>query len=114
MKRQWLLRLSLVVVGSGSLAMLMPLRAEEPSQLSPSKVSVTSPASSGRPKPKPLSESVTKGLEWLARQQRENGGWGQGGGWRMAGQGRERVEGPKVQDPPDIGNTCIAALAFIR
>ena len=63
--------------------------------------------------PKPLSENVKKGLEYLVSQQHKDGGWGQGGGWRTATQGG-RVEGAEVEDPSDVGNTCIAALALIR
>src|SRR5262249_32262124 len=65
-------------------------------------------------KPKPLSDTVKKGLAWLVKQQHENGGWGQGGGWRTSGQGGGRVEGQQVKDPPDVGNTCFALLALIR
>jgi hypothetical protein len=64
--------------------------------------------------PKPLSDNVQRGLEYLVKQQHSNGGWGQGGGWRTADQGGSRVEGAQVQDPPDVGNTCIATLALIR
>lgn len=62
--------------------------------------------------PKPLSDNVQKGLSYLVAQQHASGGWSQGGGWRTGGQGR--VEGADVQDPPDVGNTCMAALALIR
>jgi hypothetical protein len=66
-------------------------------------------------KPKPLSDNVKKGLEYLAKAQLENGGWNQGGGWRTVDGGRGgRVEGGQVQDPADLGNTCIAVLALIR
>src|SRR5262245_28315138 len=64
--------------------------------------------------PKPLSSAVKKGLDYLISQQHEDGGWGQGGGWRQADQGGGRVEGPEVADPSDVGNTCIAALALVR
>jgi hypothetical protein len=64
-------------------------------------------------KPKPLSDTVKKGLEYLIHQQHPNGGWGQGGGWRTADKGG-RIEGAEVKDPPDVGNTCIAVLALIR
>jgi hypothetical protein len=65
-------------------------------------------------KPKPLSEAVKKGLAYLIKEQHDDGGWGQGGGWRQSGQGGGRVEGGQVQDPSDVGNTCIALLALIR
>jgi hypothetical protein len=64
-------------------------------------------------KAKPISDQTKKGLAYLANQQHANGGWGQGGGWRSGAQGG-RTEGADVQDPPDVGNTAIAALAFIR
>jgi hypothetical protein len=63
--------------------------------------------------PKPLSEQVEKGLEYLVNQQQANGGWGQGGGWRSSRQGG-RVEGADVQDPADVADTCMAALALVR
>lgn len=64
--------------------------------------------------PKPLSDAAKKGLAYLVNQQHEDGGWGQGGGWRQADQGSGRVEGAHVQDPSDVGNTCIATLALLR
>ena len=65
-------------------------------------------------KPKPLSQNTQKGLEYLIEQQDASGGWGQGGGWRQGTQGNARVEGKDVKDPPDLGNTCISALALLR
>jgi hypothetical protein len=65
-------------------------------------------------KPKPLSESVKKGLAYLVGQQHEDGGWGQGGGWRSNTQGNGRVEGKDVADPSDVANTCVATLALVR
>jgi hypothetical protein len=61
--------------------------------------------------PKPLGDHVQKGLDYLVKQQHANGGWSQGGGWRTAAQGG-RVE--KAEDPPDVGNTCMATLALVR
>ena len=65
-------------------------------------------------KPKPLSAAIKKGLAYLVKEQHDDGGWGQGGGWRAAVKGGGRVEGPQVQDPSDVGNTCIALLALVR
>lgn len=62
--------------------------------------------------PKPLSDAVKKGLKFLADRQQKDGGWNQGGGWRTGGKGGGRVE--DGQDPSDVGNTCIALLAFAR
>jgi hypothetical protein len=66
--------------------------------------------------PKPLSESVQKGLAYLIKNQQDDGGWNQGGGWRTAIQnaGGGRIEGKDVEDPSDVGNTCVALLALIR
>ena len=63
--------------------------------------------------PKPLTSSAKKGLAYLVSQQNENGGWGQGGGWRIGAKG-DRIEGPEVKDPPDLADTCIATLALLR
>jgi hypothetical protein len=65
-------------------------------------------------KPKDLSAAVKKGLEYLAKNQQEDGGWNQGGGWRIGNTGGGRVEGAKVEDPSDIGNTSLALLALLR
>lgn len=58
--------------------------------------------------PKPLSEQVRKGLDWLVNHQLENGGFGQGetsalirGGEPQAGQA-------------NVADTCIAMSAFLR
>jgi hypothetical protein len=64
--------------------------------------------------PRPLSEAVKKGLKWLAERQNADGGWSQGGGWRTGGQQGGRVEGKEVQDPSDVGNTCMVLLALYR
>ncbi len=63
--------------------------------------------------PKPLSDAVNKGFAYLINQQHAGGGWCQGGGWRMGTEGG-RVEGPNVEDPADVANTCVAALALLR
>ena len=62
---------------------------------------------------KPLSDAVNKGFMYLINQQHGDGGWCQGGGWRMGTEGA-RVEGPSVEDPADVANTCVAALALLR
>ncbi|MBE7493766.1 MAG: hypothetical protein HS117_02355 [Verrucomicrobiaceae bacterium] len=70
--------------------------------------------------PPPLSpeKAVKAGLDYLLSQQHDNGGWGQGGGWRQNvedQQGRgARVEGDQVKDPPDLGNTCVSLMALLR
>lgn len=64
-------------------------------------------------KPKDLSPAIKKGLEYLVKNQQEDGGWNQGGGWRN-NTGGGRIDGPKVEDPSDVGNTCFVLLALLR
>ncbi len=103
------LRLAVLVAGVGGLLLLSTLRAED--KKTPAQPTSESPKDVV--KPKPLTDQVKKGLEYLVKQQNPNGGWGQGGGWR-SGQNGGRIEGAEVKDPPDVGNTCIATLALIR
>jgi len=82
------------------------LQGEEPTKVETAATKVT---------PKPLSNSALSGLKYLVAQQHEDGGWGQGGGWRTGNNGGNgRVEGESVPDPSDLGNTCVALLALIR
>ncbi len=55
-----------------------------------------------------------KSLDYLVKQQLNDGGWGQGGGWRQGGPNGGRIEGTQTNDKSDVGNTCIAMLALIR
>ncbi len=59
--------------------------------------------------PKPLSENVKKALAYLASQQHANGGWSQGEESTQMGN-----SGDKVKDIPNVGDTCMAALALLR
>lgn len=91
----------------------------EPAKTPPAEAKPTDPPKpSDLPPPKPLGDPVKKGLAWLASHQNSDGGWGQGGGWRINtqndGQGNGRVEGANVPDPSDIGNTAIVLQAFLR
>jgi hypothetical protein len=61
--------------------------------------------------PKPLSASVTRGLEWLAARQRSNGGWGQG---EEAPNMRGNAGSQELVDQPNVADTAIALLAFSR
>src|SRR5262250_1512712 len=98
----------------GGLCLLTGLSAKDEPKSAPARpaAKADAPPAPMAPavKPKPLSDAVKKGLEYLAKEQHDDGGWGQGGGWRTADQGGGRVEGPQVQDPSDVGNTCIAVL----
>src|SRR5713226_3174567 len=60
-------------------------------------------------KPKPLSENVKKALAYLASQQHAKGGWSQGEESAQMGN-----SGDKVKDIPNLGDTCMAALALLR
>jgi hypothetical protein len=56
-------------------------------------------------------------LKYLLAQQHSDGGWGQGGGWRQnisKNGGGGRVEGSNVEDPSDLGNTCVSLVTLLR
>ena len=62
--------------------------------------------------PKPLSDAVKKGLDWLSKQQLDNGGWGQGEeSAQMRGGNKQKN---KLADTSNVGDTCAAALTLIR
>jgi hypothetical protein len=82
--------------------------------VAPVKVSDTIVKTDVAVKPKELSAAVKKGLAYLIKNQQEDGGWNQGGGWRVGNTGGGRVEGANVEDPSDIGNTCFVLLALLR
>ncbi len=94
-----------------------PVKTEKPDAkpIAPVKITTEKLETKTAVKPKPISPAVKKGLEYLVKNQQEDGGWNQGGGWRtqVNGQGG-RVEGANVEDPSDIGNTCFALLALFR
>jgi hypothetical protein len=108
--------LALSTAVAAGLLLLSQLGATDPSQ--PAKEAPKAEAKAEAPaapvKPKPISETVKKGLAYLINQQHADGGWGQGGGWRQADQGGGRVEGANVADPSDVADTCMALLALIR
>jgi hypothetical protein len=58
--------------------------------------------------PKPLSDNVKKGLEWLVDHQLPNGAWGQGE------ESAEMGGGAALKDVPDVADTSVAALALMR
>ena len=65
---------------------------------------------------RPPDEALRAGLEYLVKQQQADGGWNQGGGWRQSNDKQHggRVEGANVEDPSDLGNTCVSLMALIR
>ncbi len=56
--------------------------------------------------PKPLSENVRRGLQWLVEHQHEDGGWSQGE--------ESRNMGGNITAKPNVGDTAAATLALIR
>lgn len=119
LRKRWPVTLSVLFVGSVGVLVhasdaIPPVQTQSKPAESGEKQAAVEPR---KPvKPKELGDSVKKGLEYLVSQQHDNGGFGQGGGWRLSneGGGGARVEGKEVKDPPDLGNTCVAALALIR
>src|SRR5262245_8980417 len=60
-------------------------------------------------KPKELSNTVIKGLDWIAKSQRDDGGWSQGEESSHMGSSNGNL-----RDLPNIADTCAAMLALIR
>jgi hypothetical protein len=58
--------------------------------------------------PKPLTDKVKSGLDWLAEHQLASGGWGQGEESQHMGGGGQ------LKDVPSVADTSIAALALLR
>ncbi len=60
--------------------------------------------------PKPIGESVQKGLAYLAGQQLESGGWNEG----EESAYMRASNHANLKDTANIADTCMAALAFVR
>ena len=91
-----------------------PSRIATPSSARPAQLPATPAANVADAKP--LEESIKAGIDYLIKQQQDGGGWGQGGGWRTnvtKGQAG-RVEGKEIEDPADLGNTCVGLMALLR
>lgn len=58
---------------------------------------------------KPLSAEVNRGLAYLVSQQDKSGGWAQGDEARTIGGGNT-----KINEQPNVADTCLAALALVR
>jgi len=114
----------LIVPLSGSICALLAagtfapwINAAEPI---PTKRSLREPleqAAAQNDNPRTPEESLSVGLKYLLGQQHQDGGWGQGGGWRQnlsQNGGGGRVEGPNVEDPSDLGNTCVSLVTLLR
>lgn len=61
--------------------------------------------------PKPLSQQVLRGLDWLAKTQKDDGGWSQGEESRAMQSGNRTGN---VQTVSNVADTCVAALALLR
>jgi hypothetical protein len=98
----------------------------DPDKPEPKPVAPKTPPAS---KPKPLPMAAAKGLAFLAAHQQPNGGWGAGEGhgldrFLLPGLDPAPKKAPPAKGakgPPkdgavrtDLGNTCIAGLAFLR
>ncbi len=114
--------LTILLLGGLRIATAEPALSDSPAAKDSPAESATNPTPppdtppSGMPSPpKPLSPVVTRGLAWLAKTQNPDGGWGQGGGWRIntSTQGG-RVEGDNVADPSDIANTANVLQCLLR
>ena len=73
------------------------------------KADSNGPSAAARPAPKELSENVKSGLAWLAKHQLDNGAWGQGEESAAMGAGMA-----KIQDLPNVADTCMAMMALYR
>lgn len=115
--------LAFAVVGVAGLVGTNYLTAETPPPAPPKEEAKATPisftseviATKTAVTPRPMTDSIKRGLAYLIKNQQEDGGWNQGGGWRtgVSGEGG-RIEGKQVEDPSDVGNTCFAVLALIR
>jgi hypothetical protein len=114
----WPGHLRLALAACAVVALTHPMNAEE--RTSRSTVAKKAPAANVEPaapnrEPASLEDSVKQGLEFLLKQQQDTGGWGQGGGWRQnSKQSGGRVEGKDIEDPADLGNTCVGLMALLR
>jgi hypothetical protein len=113
MSKRVLSNLALLLAPLAGLFVLTQIGAKDPEPKKEPPASPKAEAPATPVKPKALSAEVKKGLAYLINQQHDDGGWGQGGGWRQADKGG-RVEGAQVVDPSDLGSTSIAVLALVR
>ncbi|WP_428938668.1 hypothetical protein [Fontivita pretiosa] len=85
------------------------------SQETPQRAAIaptTAPATQPTTRPvqaKPLSENASRGLNWLAQQQLENGGWGAGEESQHM-----RSSGQQIERSANVADTSVACLALLR
>lgn len=118
MKRIAAILFTVLIVSNFLVILSRPLASADESVVRPTDVATTRPADSPttRPtgwapavNPKPLSDNVKKGLAWLAKAQRADGGWGQGEESQQMGHGLDNL-----RDVSNVGDSCAAMLALIR
>ena len=89
-----------------------PGLAAAPTPLAPVSVVPPAPAQiawSPAVAPKPLSNAVLRGLEFLAKHQLPDGGWGQGEEASSMGRGMN-----ELSERANVADTCITVLALMR
>jgi len=100
-----------VVAAAGLLGALAGPSAEKPAKEEP-KSAKEEPKSTTTwapaVKPKPLSEKVNKGLDFLVKSQLKSGAWGQGEESQQMGLGAT------LKDTPSVADTSVCTLALIR
>ena len=92
-----------------SAVLLAGVGDSESNRADPAHASAVRPAFKTAVAPKPLSEKVQKGLDWLIEHQLENGGFGQGE------EARGMRSGPgELKEKANVADTCIAMQALLR
>jgi len=66
-------------------------------------------AAVNRPAPKPLTQNAQRGLAWLAKNQLDNGAWGQGEESAQMGSGQANIKAM-----PNVADTCMVVMALFR
>lgn len=80
--------------------------------IDPTTLPATQPATqpTSRPvDPKPLSENVKKGLDWIVKAQLADGGWGQGDESSHMGQGMANLSAVS-----NVADSCVSIMALMR
>ncbi len=102
----WPAALAALAVGCGGTSnyKVEPQAAEEPSTAAVEDATWVFAV-----EPKPLGDSVQRGLEWLVGRQLESGGWGQGEESQQMGSSMQALVGKA-----NVADTCMGALALLR